>query len=1178
MSISDLVSVNTHYTRSINLERDSESVDVVNAYIPTSRALRTFSRITDSFNSKQLPRAWSLIGPYGSGKSSFSVFLSQLLSDPKNDGAKAAFKNLGKTEKSLTQKFKNETKGSNGFLRILITGAPESLTKRLLIGITESTETYWKDLPGRNPRIIGKLKKAIKAETSSSEVVSLFQELQEELEKTDCKGILLVIDELGKFLEYEARHYGANDIYLLQSLAEHACKGSNVNLYLFVMLHQSFEQYAKGLGENLKNEWSKVQGRFEDVPFLESGEQILRVVSAAFEQKFTPKQQESLINKTRKIVDVLIEQDAIPSALKRDNAVELYSSCYPLHPVSALLLPLLCQKVAQNERTLFSYLGSHEDFGLQEMLTTLGGIDSYVYPHHIYDYFITNQPAVLGDYLTHRRWTEVVTAIERLGDASENEVNLLKTIGVLNIIGSKGGFKASNQILETCLDKKIVAKKSLKALDNKSIVTYQRFNNEYRVWQGSDFDLEDALQDEINNIGQFSLAEGLNTAKNMLPIVARRYTIEVGTLRYFIPVFIDAKSYKQTEKESSDARIIFYLASDQDDERIFKDKVVNYFSNLDIIALCLNGAQLREAVAETMALKRVAINRQELNADPVAKREFNDRLTAAIQAEDKLLKNLVESPEDSNWYYKGRKHALNSKRDMQEKLSRVLDTVYIKTPRVFNELINRDKPSGQASAARRQLLYAMLKNESLKDLGIKKFPAEKAIYRSFLKATGLHKETEDGSGIWHLSAPDMDVDDRTDNSRIRHVWERVNEFLNSTEKGAKSFIELNNALMAQPYGVKAGLLPIFYIASYLVSQHELAIYENRRYRPYLTEEMIDRFLKRPDEFEFQQFKITGLRASIFKQYSKVIESKSKKNPTLLDLAQTLVSFMGKLPEYTQKTKRGLGKEAIKVRTAFDLSKSPEVLLFEDLPKALGFDDLNEDSKEEDLEEFSVILTKLLRELNQSYELMIKRQKELLAQAFNFDPNKSLIEIRRLISGNFSGLEQYTVDTKGLRAFIMRLTKVSGTDEEWLENILMFLGNKSSKTWRDKDQASAEFNLSKHAHRMLDLEKLRLHEKIVKKETNNNNNFDVYLLSDLKKGSEKRDQVVAVDEDTSKHTKPTRIKVLELLREELSDKEVQLGALAEIVDEFLMDYSQENSNMSDRPIKEITETDKPKVAS
>ena len=543
MSIHDLVRVNTHYTRSINLERDAGSVDVVSAYIPTSRALRTFSRISDAFNTKLSPRAWSLIGPYGSGKSSFSVFLSQLLSNPTEEGARTAQKVLRKAETSLAAKFTKETKNSHGYLKVLITGAPESMSKRLIKGLADAAEQYWTTLPGKNPKIINELKKAADSNVSTSEVIKLVVKLQSQLETKQCKGILLVIDELGKFLEFEARHYGANDIYLLQSLAEHACKGSKVNLFLFVLLHQSFEQYAKGLGENLKNEWSKVQGRFEEVPFLESAEQVLRVVSAAFEYKTSKEQQDNLKSKTRKAVDILIKQEAIPSALKLNEAVDLYTNCYPLHPVSAIILPLLCQKVAQNERTLFSYLGSHEEFGLQQMLNEMEDLDDYVYPHHIYDYFITNQPAVLGDYLTHRRWAEVVTAIERLGDASEDEINILKTIGILNIIGSKGGFKASKAILETCLPKKTIAKNAIKALQDKSIINYRRFNSEYRVWQGSDFDLEEALQEEINNIGQFSLAAELNSAKNMLPIVARKYTIKTGALRYFVPIFVDAKSF-----------------------------------------------------------------------------------------------------------------------------------------------------------------------------------------------------------------------------------------------------------------------------------------------------------------------------------------------------------------------------------------------------------------------------------------------------------------------------------------------------------------------------------------------------------------------------------------------------------------------------------------------------------
>ena len=1146
MSLRDLVAVNTHYTRSINLERDSDSVDVVSAYIPTSRALRTFSRICDAFNAEQSPRAWSLIGPYGSGKSSFSVFLSQLLSSPTEEGTKVAQKVLKKADELLATKFSKETKDSDGFLKVLITGAPESLSKRLLLGLADAAEKHWENQPGRNPSIISNLKKALKKEISTSEIISLFVTLQEQLEKTRCKGILLVIDELGKFLEFEARHYGANDIYLLQSLAEHACKGNKVNLYLFVMLHQSFEQYAKGLGENLKNEWSKVQGRFEEVPFLESTEQVLRVVSAAFEHKLSDRESVSLKTKTGKVVDVLTNQNAMPSALNNDEAVNLYAKCYPLHPVSSIVLPLLCQKVAQNERTLFSYLGSHEDFGLQQMLDVLENIHDYVYPHHIYDYFITNQPAVLGDYLTHRRWAEVVTAIERLGDASENEVNILKTIGLLNIIGSKGGFKASKAILETCLPKKVNAKNAIKSLQDKSIIIYQRFNSEYRVWQGSDFDLENALQEEINNIGQFSLAAELNTAKKMLPIVARKYTIQTGTLRYFVPVFVDAKNYKTTEKESEDARIIFYLASDQDDEKIFKTKVVNYFSDLDIVTLSLNGAQLRESVAETLALKRVRTNRQELNTDPVAKREFEDRLTAATQSEDHLLQNLIDSPADSLWYHIGDKLAVSSKRAMQEKLSDVLNNVYNKTPKIFNELINRDKPSAQANAARNKLLAAMQDSSSNFDLGIDKFPAEKSIYRAVLRETGLHQLIENGD-VWQLCAPSNDR--RKDKANIRHVWQRIDTFLDSTEKQAKSFVELNAELMAPPYGVKAGLLPVFYMAAYLVSKHELAIYEQRRYKPYFTMEMLERFVKRPDEFEIQRFKISGLRASIFEQYSKVIHGDSQQR-TLLELAQPLATFMGDLPEYTQKTRRGISKKATQVRMAFNLAKSPEDLLFEELPKALEFDDLNDNSQEEQLENFAQELTQVLRELRDAYTTLLKRQKELLAQAFNIDPNLSLEEVRKIVSGNCHGLENYTVDTQGLRAFIMRLTKSSGNDDEWFENVLMFLGNKPTKQWRDKDQDTAEYRLTDLSRRIIDLEKLRLHEK--DRSTQISGDFDVYLLRSIKKGGSILDEVVAVDKMSEERIREVKDDIVNSLND-LPDKELMLGTLAAVVDEFLQNY-------------------------
>ncbi len=75
--------------------------------------------------------------------------------------------------------------------------------------------------------------------------------------------IILIIDEFGKSLEYMSRFPGNGDLFILQTLAE--MRGINI----WVCLHQAFEEYAAGLTEKQRREWGKVQGRFEDIVFVE---------------------------------------------------------------------------------------------------------------------------------------------------------------------------------------------------------------------------------------------------------------------------------------------------------------------------------------------------------------------------------------------------------------------------------------------------------------------------------------------------------------------------------------------------------------------------------------------------------------------------------------------------------------------------------------------------------------------------------------------------------------------------------------------------------------------------------------------------------------------------------------------------------------------------------------------
>lgn len=1148
MSLHDKIHINTHYTRSVNLERDASSALVVDAYIPTSRAIRTLERIADALNQDESPRAWSLVGPYGSGKSSFALFLATLLGSNVDESTKKAKQKLKLSEVDLPGRFSAATRASEGYCTILLTGSPESLGRRLLRAMHEKAGQIWSARRGPNPAVISKLEllSGSASHPSTSEVMECVSELQDALSGLGYSGILIVMDELGKFLEYEARHYGANDIFLLQSLAEHALAPHDSKLAVVVMLHQAIEQYARGLGESLKNEWAKVQGRFENIPFLESSEQTLRVVSAAIEHDFSNREAKEITRQAKELARSFVQANALPSMMDEKVAAELFKECYPLHPVSALMLPILCQKVAQNERTLFSYLGSKENHGFRDSVERMGKVGDWIYPWEIYEYFILNQPAALSDHFTHRRWAEVVTAVERLGDSNDNESHILKTIGLFNIIGVQGGFKASKELIESCLPAQSAVKKAIKALTDQSIVHYRKFSSDYRVWQGSDFDLEEHVNDAGSKLGAFNLAEQLNQRHTLLPIVARRYTIDTGALRYFTPVFTDAASYDVLENTSSEPRIIIFLAERKDEESTFKDKVVSHFGSLDICVLFKNGDQLREVLTESLALEEVQRSAQALHTDPVAQREFRDRYSAASQREEANISRLLEYPEQGEWFYCGKLLEIFNKRVLQETLSKTLKSVFEYSPVVRNELINRDRPSSQANAAKNKLAAAMLVHEAEEGLCFEKYPPEKAIYKALFQVSKLH--IKDDSGKWKFVAP-VSNNRKDDPCNMYGVWQRVNEFLDQTEKTPQALISLNTELLAPPYGIKEGVLPLIFVAVILANQHELAIYEGRVFRPRFTEEMIDRFLKRPDEFTFQRFKIAGLNASIFKEYSKVLYGDGKTRD-LLSIAKPIASFMMDLPEYTQKTSKGLSHKAKSIRDVFRLSKSPVDLLAEEVPKALGYALKERNSADNDVTGLSHDLTEVLRELKYCLSDLKDEMRQLFAQAFHLDKKIPLEELRKRIYGRVCGLEGYTIDRDGQKAFIQRLIQKSLDDESWFDGVLTFLGHKPTERWTDTERDGAEYRLVEFSKKIDDLEKLRVHYQSF--DNKSDPDFDVYLLRSVKRGAPDYDAVVAVDSKRKNSITATKEKMYETISR-LGDKELELAALAELVDEFLKDY-------------------------
>ena len=143
------------------------------------------------------------------------------------------------------------------------------------------------------------------------------------------------------------------------------------------------------------------------------------------------------------------------------------------------------------------------------------------------------------------KWAEIESAIERLPDPSPMTVKLIKTIGLLGIVGEASvNLKASKALLRYVLDDSAWRRfqnevnepleSSLAMLEGRSIVIYRRYNDAYALWEGSDIDIEARLREARAHLDpNLRLPTALSTLMQPQPLIARRHLFLTGTLRCF---------------------------------------------------------------------------------------------------------------------------------------------------------------------------------------------------------------------------------------------------------------------------------------------------------------------------------------------------------------------------------------------------------------------------------------------------------------------------------------------------------------------------------------------------------------------------------------------------------------------------------------------------------------------
>jgi hypothetical protein len=338
-----VVTVSPRFTRSIALVRDFDRPGALDGYVltPTGRAI--LGRLVEALRHESAARVWSLTGPYGAGKSAFALFVAQLLAGT-GDARRQARRLLAGVDPGAAERLFGSgsalAKNGSRLLPVLVSGTREPLDQALAGRLAAAFRAV--KMSGRPPAFIPELERLAEQPTSDgtgAAVLSLFEEALNYLERfgTDGSGLLLIVDELGKFLEYGATYPDRGDVFVLQGLAELAARSPRPFLFLTI-LHQSFDRYAEFMSPGRRTEWAKVQGRFEDVAFEERTEQVVHLIAQAIGRAGPDSARNALDAQGRKLGAEAWEIGLRLGALDKTELQAVFGRCFPLHPLVALIL------------------------------------------------------------------------------------------------------------------------------------------------------------------------------------------------------------------------------------------------------------------------------------------------------------------------------------------------------------------------------------------------------------------------------------------------------------------------------------------------------------------------------------------------------------------------------------------------------------------------------------------------------------------------------------------------------------------------------------------------------------------------------------------------------------------------------------------------------------------------
>lgn len=998
--MSNMISVASGFQYSVNIGFDLNNDDKLKNFIPTKSALTLLEDILLSTNVTSTDRARVLIGAYGKGKSHIVLMILSMLMK----------KDLGLFEKllpilqenpRLNQCVQNYYESNNKILPVIITGSNTSLPQAFLLALQRTLaenemldimpETNYKaavavinrwkeEFPGTYDQLQAAIDEPINVfvdklvdyDTTAYEqfervyptltagsvfnpflgfdVTELYENAVRGLHTKGYTGIYVVYDEFSKFLEANISEASMSDTKMLQDFAE-KCNRSGANqMHLMLISHKEISNYIDILPKQKVDGWRGVSERFTHIHLNNNFSQTYEIIASVI-QKSPVLWQQFCTEHSADFDDLSYGFLTHPifSDIAEDERSKYLYSCYPLHPVSTFILPRLSERVAQNERTLFTFLSANGTSTLPSFLSnyTDEAFD-VITPDVIYDYF---EPLFRKDVTSgslHDTYFLTTTILSKL-ETDSLEAKIVKSLALIYILEQFEKIKPTKGELASIFSINHSPEEINQAIQNlieEEYVVYLKRSNSYlRLKETSGIDIHQQIINAVATQGnKISVKAVLNAANFDSYIYPSRYNDNREMTRFFSFEFIDEEEVTavtnwslKSENVEADGVIYGIIPKSEESIEQLRNTILQTSQNQQrfVFILPKKFQEIQDVVKEfsvVATLRNGAINDKVLFDEyEVVYEDLREVIASFISA--------YTRPEEykSTYIHLGQVQSINRKAALTELLSRICDDVYSLTPIINIEAINQNDITSVAKNSRTKVISALLRNELEPGLGLTGSGQEVSIMRSTLIKTGILAEA---NGVSY-------IDLQPQNAYMRHLMDEIKEFILDARAGGKiCFTQLYERLCSpdRHIGLRKGLIPIYLAAVFHEYKKELII-EDRFTQVPLTADTLLQINANPAGFYLAYLEWDPEKEAFVQQletlFSRNIINAEKTANSYDYVVSAMKRWYMALPKYAKGIKRTIKGERVDQRylkfiNLLKQTAGSHELLFKELPEAFGY--------------------------------------------------------------------------------------------------------------------------------------------------------------------------------------------------------------------------------------------------